>query len=105
MIYKSATAFKNALGDKLRTLAAQEGVAVERLQKRLSFERFLARLFYTGNEPWTLKGGYALELRLTGRARSTRDLDLNVPALGEERLLEALQEAAERDLTDYFPLS
>lgn len=102
MIYKTPTAFRNALGDRLRTLAAQEGVAVDRVQKRLSFERFLARLFYTGNEPWTLKGGYALELRLSGKARSTRDLDLNVPALGEENLLEALQEAAERDLGDYF---
>ncbi len=102
MIYKTATAFKNALGDKLRALAAREGVAVERLQKRLTFERFLARLFYTGNEPWTLKGGYALELRLSGKARSTKDLDLNVPALGEATLLEELQEAAERDLHDYF---
>lgn len=102
MNYKTATTFRNALSDRLRTLAAQEGVAVDRLQKRLSFERFLARLFYTENEPWTLKGGYALELRLSGKARSTRDLDLNVPSLGEETLLEALQEASERDLGDYF---
>jgi hypothetical protein len=42
MIYKTPAAFRNALGDRLRTLAAQEGVAVEWLQKRLSFERFLA---------------------------------------------------------------
>jgi predicted nucleotidyltransferase component of viral defense system len=102
MIYKTAAAFKNALGDRLRALAMREGVSVERLQKRLSFERFLARLFYTGNEPWTLKGGYALELRLSGKARSTKDLDLNVSALGEDTLRGELQEAAERNLNDYF---
>ena len=101
MIYQSATAFKNALGDRLRTQAAQEGVSVERLQRRLAFERFLARLFYTGAEPWVLKGGYALELRFH-TSRSTRDLDLNVPLLGEAVLLEQLQAASEQDLGDYF---
>jgi hypothetical protein len=66
--------------------------------------------------PWFLKGGYALELRMAYRARSTRDLDLTVPDPGRldlpivaglsqarvDRLHEHLQLAAERDLGDGF---
>ncbi|HET8627126.1 MAG TPA: nucleotidyl transferase AbiEii/AbiGii toxin family protein, partial [Thermomicrobiales bacterium] len=61
--------------------------------------------------PWLLKGGYALELRLGDTARATRDLDLGVPhpnrlAPGGEgvgaAIREALADAAERDLGDWF---
>jgi hypothetical protein len=51
-----------------------------------------------------LKGGYALELRLGGKARTTKDIDLDLPSPPVEHLLEELQEAAERDLGDFFVL-
>ena len=57
-------------------------------------ERFLARLFATpgtqGAPPaWLLKGGYAMELRMRPRARTTRDLDftawIDPGLLGDDR--------------------
>lgn len=102
MKYKSAAAFRRALMDHLNSRAGREGVPVNRLQKQLTFERFLARLFHGGEERWLLKGGYALELRLPGHARTTRDLDLNLPSPAADDLLDELQRAAEIDLGDYF---
>jgi hypothetical protein len=67
----------------------------------MAFERFLARLFQTGDERWVLKGGYALELRLGGKARATVDIDLNVPPPPEDDLLEVLR-IADHDLGDFF---
>src|SRR5690554_4120604 len=87
---------------RLRNRASSGGVPIARLQKLVAFERFLARLFHGGYERWVLKGGYALELRLGGQARTTLDLDLSVPPPPEEELLEELQEAAAVDLGDYF---
>jgi len=77
--YQTAAAFRRAITDHLNNRANREGVSVNRLQKQLAFERFLARLFNGGEDRLVLKGGYALELRLPGHARATRDLDLNVP--------------------------
>jgi predicted nucleotidyltransferase component of viral defense system len=83
----------------------------------VAFERLLSRLFADDEDPpWFLKGGYALELRMAHRARSTRDLDLTVPdperlhlpaesRLSQDRadkLHEYLQLAAERDRGDGF---
>ncbi|MBW0000818.1 MAG: nucleotidyl transferase AbiEii/AbiGii toxin family protein [Verrucomicrobia bacterium] len=70
----------------------------------------LARLFAEGNPPWRLKGAYALELKLQ-TARATKDVDLGLAAaparsVGADRsadsLLDVLQAAAARDLSDFF---
>jgi len=114
--YDTPQALRAALQARLRNLARQRGTDLQRLQRRVAFERLLARLFAGRDPPWLLKGGYALELRLPNRARSTLDLDLSVPE--PERLLsspigseparrdaeihEQLQIAAERDLDDGF---
>ena len=102
MRYRTPAAFRRALTDRLSQQAREEQVETSRLMKRLTFERFLARLFHTGAERWVLKGGYALELRLGTRARTTQDLDLNVPPPPIENLLKELQLAAEVDLEDFF---
>ncbi len=61
-----------------------------RLRRMVAFDRLLARLFSKQSEqerqeeqetPWLLKGGYAMELRLGYRARTTRDIDLTLPDL------------------------
>lgn len=75
---------------------------LDRLSKRVAFERFLARLFDQDPHRWVLKGGYALELRLGGRARATKDIDLDRPPLTVEDMLDELQETAEKDLGDFF---
>lgn len=99
MRYKTARDFRRALTDRLRE-QAQVGEDLARLQRRLAYERFLARLFGLVGDAWVLKGGYALELRLGGRARATQDLDFHAP--GSSDLLDTLQEAAEQDLRDHF---
>lgn len=102
MTYETPQAFERALSDRLKHRAAEEGVDLDRLRKRVAFERFLARLFDRDSARWVLKGGYALELRLGGRARATKDVDLDMPPPPTEDLLDELQEAAEKDLGDFF---
>jgi hypothetical protein len=105
-----------ALEERLRNISLQQGTDLQRLHSRVAFEQLLARLFVDEDPPWFLKGGYALELRLPLRARSTRDLDLSVPdperlrlppgeGLSQEHsgwLHDSLQVAAGRDLGDGF---
>jgi predicted nucleotidyltransferase component of viral defense system len=114
--YTTPQAFRNALTNRLRELARNQGVDLQRLQRRVAFDRLLARLFASNDPPWLLKGGYALDLRLKDRARSTLDLDISVPDPDHLRLLveldhavsqarlafEYLQQAAEHDLGDGF---
>lgn len=101
MKYRTPAAFRQALDARLRTLAEERHQDLSGLQRRVSFERFLARLF-GGDERWVLKGGYALELRLGNRARATLDIDLGVPPPPYADLREVLQEAADQDLGDFF---
>lgn len=102
MKYATPRTFERALSDRLKRQAAEEGVDLDRLRKRVAFERFLARLFDQASSRWMLKGGYALEIRLGGRTRATKDIDLELPPPPAEDLLDELQKAAERDLGDYF---
>ena len=114
--YKTSQAFRTALETRLREIAHSRGTDLQRLRRRVAFERLLARLFSQVDPPWLLKGGYALELRLQERARSTLDLDLTIPELDRLRLMmgadretpsselvhEYLQQAAAADQGDYF---
>jgi len=114
--YESPQAFRKALEARLRNAAKERATDLQRLQRHVAFERLLARLFVGDDPPWLLKGGYALELRLTDRARSTLDLDLSVPDPEQLQLsagrgkdlsptqavYEQLQQAAGRDLSDGF---
>jgi hypothetical protein len=62
--YVTPYAFRRALEDRLRQQALREGIDLQRLRRRVAFERLLARLFVEDPPPWILKGGYSLELRL-----------------------------------------
>ena len=70
MKYATPQAFERALSDRLMRQAAEQGLELDRLRKRVAFERFLARLFGRASSRWVLKGGYALELREGGKARA-----------------------------------
>lgn len=50
---------------------------------------------------WVLKGGFALDLRLEDRARSTKDIDLAWHA-DQDELLDVLIDAAVHDAGDFF---
>ena len=69
--YETPFAFRMALEERLRNASLQQGTDLQRLRRRVAFERLLARLFADEKPPWLLKGGYALELRLAYQARST----------------------------------
>lgn len=114
--YETPHAFRAALEARLRNMSHERGTDLQRLRRRVAFDRLLARLFAQDHPPWLLKGGYALELRLEDRARSTLDLDLSVPkpmrlqtpAMVNEDVprtqvvYEHLQQTAEHDLNDGF---
>ncbi len=102
--YKSGTALRTALEERLKRIALDEGVDLQRLRRRVAFDRFLARLFQSGRPDWVLKGGYAMELRFQ-RARATRDLDFTVrakPVGDDDAVLAILQEVGAADIGDWF---
>lgn len=101
--YSTAFAFRRALEDRLNAASKAESVDLQRMRRQVAFDRMLVRLFAEGNPPWRLKGGYALELKLSV-ARTTRDLDLGLSAgmPPGEQLLEALQTAAAKGAGDFF---
>lgn len=101
MRYRDAASFRQALEQRLQTQAAGDGARLARNRKRVTFERFLARLATAAPDAWQLKGGFALDLRLADRARTTRDIDLDWQAT-EDELLETLIDAAALDQGDYF---
>ena len=101
--YANAAAFRAALEDRLNTAARAGGRPVGRARKLVAFTRLLARLESPAPKRWVLKGGFALELRIGGQARATRDVDLDWNTSLEDAT-EALLEGAAVDLDDYFQL-
>jgi predicted nucleotidyltransferase component of viral defense system len=99
--YGTAAAFRAALEDRLNATARAGGRPVGRARKLVAFSRLLARLERTAPDRWVLKGGFALELRLAGHARTTRDIDLDWKTSLEDAT-EVLIEAARLDLDDHF---
>lgn len=63
MKYKTAADLRQAINARMRSLAKEKSMPIERLHRHIAFERLLARLLKKGQSPWTLKGGYAMELR------------------------------------------
>jgi hypothetical protein len=64
----------HVLNERIKALAADLGLPVQRIRNRLGFQRVLARL--AQSQDWILKGGFSLETRLSLRARATKDLDV-----------------------------
>lgn len=101
MRYQDAAAFRQALEQRLKDRAEGDGARLVRDRKRVAFDRLLARLLAVAPRQWLLKGGFALDLRLAARARSTRDIDIEWRA-DEEELLDSLLDAASHDAGDFF---
>jgi len=101
MKYESGSAFRRALEDRLRSINLKTGVPLVRLRKMVAFDRFLARLATLQPESWLLKGGFALQLRLGDKARTTKDIDLLVFAeIGQE--IHFIRASSQVDLNDWF---
>jgi len=55
--YGSGSAFRIALEARLKDRAATEDIDLQRLRRRVAFDRFLSRLAMQDRERWALKGG------------------------------------------------
>ncbi len=101
MKYKDGSAFRRALEDRLRNRSLTTGEPLVRLRKLVAFDRFLARLVVANPDTWVLKGGYALQLRIGERARTTKDIDLLMqhPSVEAHDLL---SDATSIDVRDWF---
>jgi len=106
--YKNPEDFRKSLEQKLRNIAFRLNQDLERIRRKVTFERFLARLFFSNSYSWLLKGGYAMELRFD-IARATKDIDLMMCDFKKfindkknKNLLVALREDSSIDLGDYF---
>jgi hypothetical protein len=98
--YALPSAFKAALDDRISRDARQSGIGVQRLRQLRIFDRFLVRLFRQFGERLVVKGGIALELRLS-RVRATADIDLRLSGSSNELLI-SLRQAGQIDLKDFF---
>ena len=90
MRYGDGGTFRQALKQRLKTLAGEDRarLARNRNRKRVAFDRLLARLATIAPDSWLLKGGFALDLRLAERARATKDVDPEARASNRYHLRE-----------------
>ncbi len=108
MSYETATALRMALEQRLRDRAKLSVVSVDRLRRRVVFERVVARVHAAAPGRWVLKGGMAMEVRLRDAARLTKDIDLGLrdQISGQDRLRDRLIEALSVDpFEDQFLLA
>lgn len=96
MTYETAEALRIALERRLLSQSKDSGISLDRLRRRVTFERVVARLEVAEPGQWVLKGGMALEVRLRDEARLTKDIDMGLrsvisdAAALHEQLIEAL---------------
>ena len=104
MRYATATAFRQALDDRLKAEAETTGLALSRLRKRVAFELFLRRLVVASPDRWVLKGALALDFRLKVATRPTKDIDL-ARQDDQEGAIEDLTAAQGLAMDDFFTFS
>ncbi len=97
--YASPKAFRQALTDRLKSLAAEGPWGLPELQRQIAYDRLLARLYLVDRD-WIVKGATALLARELG-VRSTIDVDLyrDTAVAAAER---ELRDAVTADLGDWF---
>lgn len=78
MTYESPKALRMVLERRLNDQSRATGVSLDRLRRRVVFQRVFARLQAAQPGVWVLKGGMALEVRLGDHARLTKDVDLGL---------------------------
>jgi hypothetical protein len=99
--YATPAAFRAAVEAKLRQRARHLGVPAYILRRQAGLERLTVRLMTVAPGRWAMKGGFALETRLGGRARVSVDLDADhLRGAGAARA--DLQRAAIAEVGDNF---
>ena len=98
--YGTPAAFRRALTDKLRSIAAPSGLwPLADLQRQFAYDRLLSRL-YVLDRSWVVKGATALLARGIA-VRHTVDVDL-YRATAAQQAERDLRAAAALDLGDWF---
>lgn len=97
--YGSPGAFRRALTDKLRAIAATSRWTLPQLQRQMAYDRLLERL-YVVDDGWIVKGAAALLARDLGM-RATIDVDV-YRAKARDVAEAELREAVGRDIGDWF---
>lgn len=99
MTYDTPQALRMALEQRLLNQSEESGISLDRLRRRVVFERIVARLEVAEPRQWVLKGGMALEVRIADAARLTKDIDLalRTPVADEAELHERLIDALSAD--------
>jgi hypothetical protein len=99
--YATPAAFRAAVEARLRERARRLGAPAYVLRRQVALERLTVRLMTVASGRWALKGGFALETRLAGRARASVDLDAE-HRQGAEAARADLQRAAIAEAGDHF---
>jgi hypothetical protein len=86
---------------RMKTEAEVTGFNLARLRKGVAFELFLRRLAQVAPDRWVLKGAVALDFRLDGASRSTKDIDLGRDD-DEEAAIAEIAAAQRLRLDDFF---
>jgi hypothetical protein len=108
MSYQTPQALRAALEQKLLARSETSRVPLDRLRRRVVFERVVSRLQAADPGRWVLKGGMALEVRLRDRARLTKDIDIGLRELidDDQALHHRLRAALVADpYTDWFVMA
>jgi predicted nucleotidyltransferase component of viral defense system len=101
--YATALALRTALEHHLGEYSQEHKISLDRLRRRVVFERIVVRLETAEPGCWVVKGGMALEVRLRDEARLTKDLDLGLRGSEtdaedlRERLMDALATDPDED--------
>jgi hypothetical protein len=96
---RNPSSFRQALTDKLRSLATTSRWTLQQLQRQMAYDRFLERLYLVDGN-WVVKGATALLAHYIG-VRATIDIDVYLPAARVVAEAE-LRQAADMDIGDWF---
>lgn len=100
-MYASGVAMWSAVVARAKAASKETGRPVDQLVRQFLYERLLARVFDGPDEPWVLKGGTALLVRVHD-ARHSKDVDLYARLDDVDDAVEQLRRALDRDLGDFF---
>lgn len=100
MTYETPQALRAALENRLRSQSEEDDIPLDRLRRRVIFQRLVTRLVRAEPGRWVLKGGMAMEVRLGDAARLTKDIDLGLrdELLGASELRDRLIDALSHDV-------
>lgn len=99
--YATPRAVITAATDRSKAAAAITGRRADQHLREYIYTRFLARVFADPAEPWVLKGGTAMLIRVTD-TRATKDIDLMHATADVARAIAALEEACRRPNVDHL---